>query len=53
MGNLKVDQTVNDILLKNTDLFDTMSMQVDEAEHSIEMHLPYIAQVHNLHEIKS
>ena len=26
-------------------MFETMSVQVDEDEHSIEMHLPYIAKV--------
>nr|XP_054757924.1 protein MEMO1-like [Lytechinus pictus] len=42
--NLQVDQTVNRELMK-TKMFETMSVQVDEDEHSIEMHLPYIAKV--------
>lgn len=36
--------TVNNELLK-TGKFEKMSRSVDEDEHSIEMHLPYIAQV--------
>lgn len=31
--------------LQETGRFDVMSQQVDEEEHSIEMHLPYIAKV--------
>lgn len=31
--------------LRGTGKFDTMSLQVDEDEHSIEMHLPYVAKV--------
>ena len=31
--------------LQNTDQFQTMSVTTDEDEHSIEMHLPYIAKV--------
>lgn len=31
--------------LETTDAFETMSTQTDEDEHSIEMHLPYIAKV--------
>lgn len=31
--------------LKATGMFGTMTLSVDEAEHSIEMHLPYIAKV--------
>lgn len=42
--NLKIDKEFNRELLK-TKLFEEMSMQTDEAEHSIEMHLPYVAKV--------
>ena len=31
--------------LHNTGAFDTMSISTDENEHSIEMHLPYVAKV--------
>jgi predicted class III extradiol MEMO1 family dioxygenase len=31
--------------LKETGLFDEMSRSVDEDEHSLEMHLPYIRHV--------
>ena len=31
--------------LEATNAFETMSTQTDEDEHSIEMHLPYIAKV--------
>ena len=35
--------------LHATGLFDVMDKSVDEDEHSIEMHLPFIAQVGRLH----
>nr|CCA18601.1 memolike protein putative [Albugo laibachii Nc14]CCA20558.1 memolike protein putative [Albugo laibachii Nc14] len=41
-GMLPVDEEINEILMK-TGKFRRMSMSVDEAEHSIEMHLPFIA----------
>ncbi|KAJ1527350.1 hypothetical protein HK096_010765, partial [Nowakowskiella sp. JEL0078] len=41
MGNLKIDQLINK-QLKESGQFTTMSVDVDEDEHSIEMHLPYI-----------
>ena len=31
--------------LKSTGLFEEMSQTTDEEEHSIEMHLPYVAKV--------
>lgn len=31
--------------LKATGKFEMMDMRVDEAEHSMEMHLPYLAKV--------
>lgn len=41
MGPLAIDtSTVND--LHSTRKFDTMTIETDEREHSIEMHLPYI-----------
>jgi len=41
---LTIDQAVYDELYK-TSLFEEMTLQTDEEEHSIEMHLPYIARV--------
>ncbi|PWN52338.1 UPF0103-domain-containing protein [Violaceomyces palustris] len=44
LGNLKLDkQTITE--LASTKEFSTMSLQTDEDEHSIEMHLPYIFKV--------
>ncbi|XP_005099711.1 protein MEMO1 [Aplysia californica] len=42
--DLTIDQRVYKELY-STGAFDTMSLNTDEAEHSIEMHLPYIAKV--------
>jgi len=42
--NLKVDEGVVQ-KLRDTGLFDTMSMRVDEEEHSLEMQLPFIARM--------
>uniref|UniRef100_A0A0B6ZGM1 Protein MEMO1 n=1 Tax=Arion vulgaris TaxID=1028688 RepID=A0A0B6ZGM1_9EUPU len=42
--NLTIDTRVYEELYA-TGAFDTMSLSTDEAEHSIEMHLPYIAKV--------
>ncbi len=42
VGNMKVDAGVRSELLQ-TNLFDLTSQRIDEDEHSIEMHLPYIA----------
>jgi len=44
LGNLTVNNLIRDELL-STGLFDSCPLDVDEAEHSIEMHLPYIAKV--------
>lgn len=41
LGNLKIDKATSDELNK-TGLFQYMSQDVDEDEHSLEMHLPYI-----------
>lgn len=48
LGELVVDREVVDGLLENSDgqaRFVKMSADMDEAEHSIEMHLPYIRHV--------
>jgi len=42
--NLKVDQQITEDLHK-TGEFDYLDRDVEEAEHSLEMHLPYIAKV--------
>ncbi|BFZ11765.1 hypothetical protein BsWGS_14804 [Bradybaena similaris] len=42
--NLTIDVGVYEELYA-TGAFDTMSLNTDEAEHSIEMHLPYVAKV--------
>eukprot|EP00899_Mesostigma_viride_P014071 jgi/Mesvir1/22665/Mv14097-RA.1 len=44
LGDLPIDTEVVKDLLK-TGKFDVMSEDVDEAEHSMEMHLPYIRKV--------
>ncbi|XP_010541764.1 PREDICTED: protein MEMO1-like [Tarenaya hassleriana] len=38
--------------LKATGKFELMNLRVDEAEHSMEMHLPYLAKVFEGHEVK-
>ncbi|CDK27691.1 unnamed protein product [Kuraishia capsulata CBS 1993] len=43
LGNVPVDtEIVKDLLSRNDSLFKVMSEQVDEDEHSFEMHMPYI-----------
>ncbi|KAF2834281.1 UPF0103-domain-containing protein [Patellaria atrata CBS 101060] len=44
LGNLQIDKETI-ARLYETRLFDNMSLSVDEAEHSLEMHLPYIYKV--------
>ena len=44
IGGLKVDTEIN-TELANSGLFQWMSQENDEAEHSIEMQLPFIRQV--------
>ncbi|KAA8525519.1 hypothetical protein F0562_007374 [Nyssa sinensis] len=44
IGDLPIDLEVNEEL-KATGKFELMDLQVDEAEHSMEMHLPYLAKV--------
>ncbi|KAL0291038.1 UNVERIFIED_CONTAM: protein MEMO1 [Sesamum angustifolium] len=41
IGDLPIDQEVNEEL-KATGKFEFMDLHVDEAEHSMEMHLPYL-----------
>lgn len=41
LGNLKVDQETT-ATLYNSGQYDWMAKSVDEEEHSLEMHLPYI-----------
>ncbi|KAK2981411.1 hypothetical protein RJ640_027668, partial [Escallonia rubra] len=51
IGDLPVDLEVNEEL-KATGKFELMDIQVDEAEHSMEMHLPYLAKVFHWHTVK-
>lgn len=44
VGNMKVDASTIETLMQ-TGLFDIMNQKVDEDEHSIEMHLPFLAYV--------
>ncbi|XP_021999832.1 protein MEMO1 isoform X2 [Helianthus annuus] len=44
IGDLPIDREVIEEL-KATGKFDMMDLNVDEAEHSMEMHLPYLAKV--------
>uniref|UniRef100_A0A7S3EE39 Protein MEMO1 n=1 Tax=Rhodosorus marinus TaxID=101924 RepID=A0A7S3EE39_9RHOD len=48
VGTLKVDEEFN-TELKASGLFQSMDRSVDEDEHSIEMHLPYVAHVFRDH----
>lgn len=41
IGNLTVDRAITDELHK-TGEFDYLEKDVEEAEHSLEMHLPYL-----------
>ena len=41
LGDLRVDKEVNDTL-RTSKLFRLMSDEVDEDEHSMELHYPYI-----------
>ena len=41
---MNVDRATNEELLSTGD-FEVMSLEADEDEHSIEMHLPYLAKV--------
>ena len=44
IGSVEIDQAVYDELA-SSNLFDEMQLSVDEREHSLEMHLPYIMHV--------
>lgn len=44
LGNLPIDTTINQKLCE-TNLFNEMDLQMDEDEHSIELHLPYVRHV--------
>jgi hypothetical protein len=51
VGDLPIDIEVNEEL-KATGKFELMDIDVDEAEHSMEMHLPYLARVFHGHSVK-
>ncbi|XP_039808560.1 protein MEMO1 homolog isoform X3 [Panicum virgatum] len=51
IGDLPVDQEVIEELYA-TGKFEYMDLSVDEAEHSMEMHLPYLAKVFQGHTVK-
>ncbi|KAI9118537.1 hypothetical protein K1719_010869 [Acacia pycnantha] len=51
IGDLPIDLEVNEEL-KATGKFELMDIRVDEAEHSMEMHLPYLAKVFEGHHVK-
>lgn len=51
LGDLPIDVEVYQEL-KATGKFEDMDIDVDEAEHSMEMHLPYLAKVFQGHSVK-
>ncbi|GMN45475.1 hypothetical protein TIFTF001_014676 [Ficus carica] len=51
LGDLPIDLEVIEEL-KATGKFELMDIRVDEAEHSMEMHLPYLAKVFEGHQVK-
>lgn len=51
LGDLPIDLEANEELLA-TGKFEVMDLQVDEAEHSMEMHLPYLAKVFHGYPVK-
>lgn len=51
LGDLPIDLEVNEEL-RATGKFETMDLRVDEAEHSMEMHLPYLAKVFHGYPVK-
>ncbi|KAL9226748.1 hypothetical protein vseg_002522 [Gypsophila vaccaria] len=51
IGDLPIDLEVIEEL-KATGKFEMMNIRVDEAEHSMEMHLPYLAKVFEGHPVK-
>ncbi|KAF2863328.1 UPF0103-domain-containing protein [Piedraia hortae CBS 480.64] len=48
LGDLVIDRETTDELQQSSK-FETMSLSVDEAEHSLEMHLPYIYKLFSQH----
>lgn len=52
IGDLPVDQTITQELHQTGKFNGYMSKQIDEEEHSIEMHLPYIRKVFENQDIK-
>ncbi len=44
LGDIVVDKEANEFLLEQK-IFKQMNIKIDEAEHSLEMHLPYIKKV--------
>ncbi|KAM7258571.1 hypothetical protein ACFE04_014312 [Oxalis oulophora] len=51
IGDLPVDLEVIEEL-KSTGKFELMDLRIDEAEHSMEMHLPYLVKVFEGHPVK-
>lgn len=51
LGDLPIDLEVNEEL-RATGKFELMDLQADEAEHSMEMHLPYLARVFQGYPVK-
>ncbi|KAF6158049.1 hypothetical protein GIB67_014843 [Kingdonia uniflora] len=51
LGDLPIDSKVNEEL-RATGKFELMDLRVDEAEHSMEMHLPYLAKVFHGYPVK-
>ncbi|KAL8501753.1 hypothetical protein ACS0TY_021028 [Phlomoides rotata] len=51
IGDLPIDQEVNEEL-RATGKFEFMDIHVDEAEHSMEMHLPYLVKVFQGYSVK-
>ncbi|KAF8005954.1 hypothetical protein BT93_K0282 [Corymbia citriodora subsp. variegata] len=51
IGDLPIDLEVIEEL-KATGKFELMDLRIDEAEHSMEMHLPYLAKVFEGHPVK-
>jgi AmmeMemoRadiSam system protein B len=53
IGNLKVNKNIqNDLVKENKNLFTVMKLSDEEAEHSLEMHLPFIAKTFDVNTIQ-
>eukprot|EP00193_Tetraselmis_chui_P001793 CAMPEP_0177752790 /NCGR_PEP_ID=MMETSP0491_2-20121128/1104_1 /TAXON_ID=63592 /ORGANISM="Tetraselmis chuii, Strain PLY429" /LENGTH=290 /DNA_ID=CAMNT_0019268011 /DNA_START=196 /DNA_END=1068 /DNA_ORIENTATION=- len=50
LGNFRVDAEVY-AHLRSSGLFDTMALDLDENEHSLEMHLPFVAHLFKSNEV--